>query len=95
MKLLEITFDMLINAFDNFIKTEEQELGCLNNKQHSDFLAMRNYIDDVFIEKLNEGKPKAKEEKKQDIRLVYIPFLEDDDDGMDICKRKRSQEYEK
>ena len=84
---------MLIKAFDNFIATEEQELGCLNNKQHSDFIAMRNYIDDVFIEKLNEGKPK--EEKKQNVSLMYIPCLEDDDEGMETGRKKRSKEFEK
>ena len=95
MKLLELTFQMLINAFDDFIATEEQELGCLNNKQHSDFLAMRNYIDDVFIEKLNEGKQKQEKEKEQNVSLMYVPCLEDDDEGMETGRKRRSKEFEK
>lgn len=95
MKLLELTFQVLINAFDDFIATEEQELGCLSNKQHSDFIAMRNYIDDVFIEKMNEGKPKLKEEKKQNVSLMYVPCLEDNDEGMETGRKKRSKEFEK
>lgn len=95
MKLLELTFQVLINAFDDFITTEEQELGCLSNKQHSDFIAMRNYIDDVFVEKMNEGKPKLKEEKKQTVSLMYVPCLEDDDEGMETGRKKHSKEFEK
>lgn len=95
MKLLELTFHMLINAFDNFIATEEQELGCLSNKQYSDFLAMRNYIDDVFIEKLNKAKPKAKEEKKQNVSLMYIPCLDNDDEGMEAGRKRCEKECEK
>lgn len=95
MNLLELTFQMLINAFDDFIATEEQELGCLNNTQHSDFLAMRNYIDDVFIEKLNEGKPKQEKEKEQNVSLMYVPCLEDDDEGMETGRKRRSKECEK
>lgn len=95
MNMIENIFGKLIDEFDNFLTTEEQIVGCLENDEHSNFISMRNYINDVFIKKLNESNPKPQTECKQEVRLAYIPFLEDDDDGMDICKKKRSQEYEK
>lgn len=95
MHMIENIFGKLIDEFDDFLTTEEQVVGCLENDEHSNFISMRNYINDVFIKKLDKSNPKPQMENKQDIRLAYIPFLEDDDDGMDICKKKRSQEYEK
>lgn len=97
MNILENIFGKLIDEFDDFLTTEEKDIGCLTDEEHTNFINIRNYISDVFIKKLNESNPnpKPQTENKQDIRLAYIPFLEDDDDGMDICKRKRSQEYEK
>lgn len=94
MKLLERAFTLLINAFDDFIRTEEQELGCLSNKQHSDFIDMRNYIDDVYIEKTNKENPKQEEEKEENVSLMYLPCL-DDDDTVEAYKKKREQEMER
>lgn len=95
MNMIENIFGKLIDEFDDFLTTEEQVIGCLENDEHSNFISMRNYINDVFIKKLDECNPKPQAEHKQDVRLAYIPFLEEDGDGMDICKKKRSQEYEK
>lgn len=94
MKLLEMAFTLLINAFDDFIRTEEQELGCLSNKQHSDFIAMRNYIDDVYIEKTNKENPKQEKEKEEKVSLMYVPCLDSDDDAVEAHKKKRLQEME-
>lgn len=95
MNMIENIFGKLIDEFDDFLTTEEKVVGCLEKDEHSNFISMRNYINDVFIKKLNESNPKPQTEHEQNVRLAYIPFLEDDDDGMDICKKKRSQEFEK
>ena len=96
MKLLEIAFILLINAFDDFITTDEQELGCLSEEQHSVFIHIRNYIDDVFIEKINEKKPKKEEDKikEENISLMYLPWLDDGTDAVGIYKKKYHQEME-
>ena len=87
MKLLEIAFILLINAFDDFITSEEQ---------HSVFIHIRNYIDDVFIEKINEKKPKKEEDKikEENISLMYLPWLDDGTDAVGIYKKKYHQEME-
>lgn len=95
MKLLEIAFILLINAFDDFIKTEEQELGCLKDEEHANFIEMRNYIDDVFIEKTNKKKPKKEEDEEENILLMYLPWLDDDGtDAIEVNKKKCHQEME-
>ena len=52
MNMIENIFGKLIDEFDDFLTTEEKVVGCLEKDEHSNFISMRNYINDVFIKKL-------------------------------------------
>lgn len=95
MNEIENLFIPLIEEFDDFLREEETKVGCLKSNEHSEFVSIRNHIDDVFMKKLNERYPKPQKEQKQDVQLACIPFLDDNDDGADISKRKRSHELER
>ena len=86
-------FQELIGAFDTFITKEEKEIGCLTEEEHSAFLQMRNYIDDVFMKKI---KASTEQPQKQNVDMISSSIISsgNDDDGADISKRKRSHELE-
>lgn len=89
MNEIENIFNELINAHDIFLSDEERKIGCLTAEEHSNFIKIRNYIDDVFMRVINaEGK----QPKKQSTDTTLSIIVENDDEGgADICFLKRSQ----
>lgn len=89
MNEIQNSFKELIDAQDKFFEKEEKELGCLTAEEHTNFIRIRNYIDDVFMRVIN-----AKQPKKQNIETATtLPVIiaNDDEGGVDICFLKRSQ----
>lgn len=92
MKRIELLFNTLIEAFDEFFRIEEKFVGCLTDEEHKEFMKMRNRIDDIFMRKLNPHSHEE-EEKEEQASLMYLPCL-DDDDAIEAHKKKRHQEME-
>lgn len=94
MKKIELLFKALLKAFDIFFNEEEKEVGCLTNKEHKEIIQMRNRIDDIFMQKLNSNETK-KEYKSEKETLMFVPYLNEEDDTVEACKKKRQQEMER
>lgn len=93
MNEIEKNFKELIDVQDKFFEKEEKEIGCLTAEEHSNFIKIRNYIDDVFMRVINaEGK----QPQKQNIDTALSVIVENDDEGgVDVCFNRRSrQEFE-
>lgn len=93
MQMIKFLFLTLIDAMDVFLDAEENEVGCLTEKEHSEILAMRNRINDIFMKKLKKSNTGKKKKKKND-NLAYLFFSMEGDDDMNIRKKKRSNEME-
>lgn len=92
MKKMEL-FKALLKAFDTFFNEEEREVGCLTDEEHKEIMQMRNRIDDIFMQKLNHHSHE-KEHKPEKEVLMYLPWLDDDDDAIEVHKKKCHQEME-
>lgn len=86
-------FNLLIEAFDEFFRIEEKFVGCLTDEEHKEIMQMRNRIDEIFMQKLNPHSHEE-EEKEEKVSLMYLPWLDDDDDAIEAHKKKRHQEME-
>ncbi len=54
---VETLFSPLFKQFDIFFKKEENDVGCLNEKQHKKLLSIYNDIDTIYMQVLNgEGE---------------------------------------
>lgn len=93
MKRIELLFNTLIEAFDEFFRIEEKFFGCLTDKEHKEIMQMRNRIDDIFMQKLNP-QSHEEEEKEEQASLMYLSCLDSDDDAIEAHKKKRHQEME-
>lgn len=92
MKRIELLFNTLIEAFDEFFRIEEKFVGCLTDEEHKELMKMRNRIDEIFMQKLNP-QSHEEEEKEEQASLMYLPCL-DDEDAIEAHKKKRLQEME-
>lgn len=92
MNEIEKNFKELIDAQDKFFEKEEKEIGCLTAEEHSNFIKIRNYIDDVFMRVINaEGKQPQKQSADTTLSIIVE---NDDEGGADICFLKRSHQME-
>lgn len=89
MQMIKFLFLTLIDAMDVFLDAEENEVGCLTEKEHSEILAMRNRINDIFMKKLK----KSNTGKKKNEDLIYFSYLDEYDD-MELRKKKSSNEMQ-
>lgn len=89
MNEIEKTFKELIDAQDKFFEKEEKELGCLTAEEHSNFIKIRNYIDDVFMRVIN-AEDKQPQKQNTDTALPII-VENDDEGGVDVCFNRRSR----
>lgn len=87
--MIKFLFLTLIDAMDVFLDAEENEVGCLTEKEHSEILAMRNRINDIFMKKLK----KSNTGKKKNEDLIYFSYLDEYDD-MELRKKKSSNEMQ-
>ena len=92
MKKMEL-FKALLKAFDTFFNEEEKEVGCLTDEEHKELMKMRNRIDEIFMQKLHPHSHEE-EEKEEQASLMYLPWLDDDDDAIEVHKKKYNQELE-
>lgn len=91
---IENGFKGLVDEFDDFLTTEEKELGCLTAEEHSNFIKIRNYIDDVFMRVINAEDKQPKKQNTDTTATVSIIVDNDDEGGADICFMKRSHQME-
>lgn len=90
MKKIEILFNLLIKAFDEFFRMEEKEVGCLTEEEHTEIIKMRNRLDDIFMQKINSNKAKTVCDNQKE-SLMFVPYLNEEDDAVE----KREQEMER
>lgn len=50
---VEKLFEPLFKEFNVFFKREENEVGCLNGKQHKKMMSIYNDVDTIFMQVLN------------------------------------------
>lgn len=93
MQMIKFLFLTLIDAMDVFLDAEENEVGCLTEKEHSEILAMRNRIDEIFMKKLKKYNAR-KDKKKKNESLAYFFFSMEGDDDMELRKKKSSNEMQ-
>lgn len=93
MKKIEMLFNALLEAFDEFFRIEEKFVGCLTDEEHKELMKMRNRIDEIFMQKLNP-QSHEEEEKEEQASLMYVPSLDSDDGAIEAHKKKRHQEME-
>lgn len=92
---IEMLFSPLFKEFDVFFKKEENEVGCLNGKQHKKMMAIYNDIDTIFIQVLNENVEQTADKKVcEDLQTIFIRDDEDEAEksirnsrglGIEIC----------
>ena len=92
---IESLFEPLFNEFNVFFKREENEVGCLTEKQHKKMMSIYNDIDTIFMQIMNENVEQTKE--KNICENPQTIFIRDDEDeaekgisnsralGMEIC----------
>lgn len=98
MNEIQNVFKELIDALDMFFEKEEKKIGCLTAEEHSNFIKIRNYIDDVFMRVINAeyGEDKQLQKQNTDTTATVSIIVDNDDDegGADICFMKRSHQME-
>lgn len=92
---IESLFEPLFNEFNVFFKREENEVGCLTEKQHKKMMAIYNDIDTIFIQVLNENVEQIEEKKVcEDLQTIFVRDDEDEAEksinnsralGIEIC----------
>ena len=92
---IESLFEPLFNEFNVFFKREENEVGCLTEKQHKKMMAIYNDIDTIFIQVLNENVEQTADKNVcEDLQTIYIRDDEDEAEksirnsralGIEIC----------
>ena len=92
---IEMLFSPLFKEFDVFFKKEENEVGCLTERQHKKMVSIYNDIDTIFTQVLNENVEQTADKNVcEDLQTIYIRDDEDEAEksirnsralGIEIC----------
>ena len=92
---IEMLFSPLFKEFDVFFKKEENEVGCLTERQHKKIVSIYNDIDTIFTQVLNENVEQTADKNVcEDLQTIYIRDDEDEAEksirnsralGIEIC----------
>lgn len=95
MHEIEMLFTPIFKEFDVFFKKEENEVGCLTEKQHKKMMSIYNDIDAIFTQVLNENVEQTADKNVcEDLQTIYIRDDEDEAEksirnsralGIEIC----------